>query len=96
MSSTSRRLLEAHLEFDAADAYAIGDNQQPIQTYLLQGEHRTEALTFLPDGSANRSMIWTQNGVSKIDSNVEKPLPRKGTIRRGNRRSWNRKIPFGL
>ncbi len=57
VSETSRRLLEPYSEFEAHASYPIGDNQRPIKTYLLQGERRTEALTFLPDGSVARPMI---------------------------------------
>lgn len=42
VSDTTRRLLDKHLEFEDSDCYPIIDRSQPLPTFLLVGEHRSD------------------------------------------------------
>ncbi len=50
VSDETRRLLETYAQFEPFTAHPIGGGAQPISTFLLTQERRTEALTFFKKG----------------------------------------------
>ncbi|OED39575.1 TOMM system kinase/cyclase fusion protein, partial [Flavobacteriaceae bacterium (ex Bugula neritina AB1)] len=78
VSETSKKLLDPYLEFEISKPYTVSNLQLPLQAYLLIGERKTEAFSFLRPWSANRKMIGREIEFEQILNLWETITPEKG------------------
>ena len=70
VSPESRRLLESFAEFEAGVQVPVGSEAQPVQTALLVGERRGEALSFRPGQSTSIEFIGRRAELGQLEDHL--------------------------
>ncbi|MFW2374513.1 MAG: TOMM system kinase/cyclase fusion protein [Gammaproteobacteria bacterium] len=80
VSETTHHLLEQYIEFEQTPDPVVSSGNKTIQTYLMTGERRTEAMSFLRTGNITQTMIGRKQEYDALQKIWADTKDKQGTV----------------